>query len=370
MQFVIYGAQGIALGTYRAIKTLYPKREISCFLVTEIGMNDDFLDGMPVVELKDFVYGLSDEEKDDVDVLIATPENVMSEIENALDEVGLHNHVRMTSQRWNMLMSYYFTQSQEFKPLLCAPVGCHKAKLDVYMAKFYKDKPLMSDYIKADWITPVQVGAALTEVRIADVLDCEGDNISEKNVNYSELTALYWIWKHKLIWLTDEKITSADCKSKESEYYGLVHYRRIMELSEDDIYRLVDNDIDAVLPYPMPYQPNIHAHHKRYLMDVDWRAMLTALRELQPEYAERVDEIFGQQYLYNYNIIIAKKKVLKEYCEWLFPILERTEELSVPKGDERADRYIGYMGETLSTLYFMVNKDRLNIVHTGCIFLT
>ena len=52
-----------------------------------------------------------------------------------------------------------------------------------------------------------------------------------------------------------------------------------------------------------------------------------------------------------------------------FPILERVEELSVPIGANRADRYIGYVGETLATLYFMVNKDKLNVAHAGCRFL-
>lgn len=49
-----------------------------------------------------------------------------------------------------------------------------------------------------------------------------------------------------------------------------------------------------------------------------------------------------------------------------FPILMRTEELSVPKGSERRDRYLGYMGETLLTLYFMKNAERLNVVHAEC----
>ena len=69
-------------------------------------------------------------------------------------------------------------------------------------------------------------------------------------------------------------------------------------------------------------------------------------------------------------MILGKKSVLRDYCEWLFPILERVEERSVPKGSERADRYIGYMGETLETLYFMKNRDCLNIVHTDCRMLT
>ena len=140
----------------------------------------------------------------------------------------------------------------------------------------------------------------------------------------------------------------------------------MLVFSNDDLLRLSDNDVDAVLPYPMPYEPNIHAHHERYLKEVDWNALLTALQELQPEYATYFSKVLEQQYLYNYNVILAKKAVLREYCEWLFPILERIEELSVPKGCDRHDRYIGYMGETLETLYFIKNADKLNIVHTGC----
>lgn len=362
MTLAIYGAQGIALGTFRAIKYLYPRCEISCFLVTKAAENPSVLDGLPVTELSKYVEGMSDNQKNDLRVIIATPENVMPEIENNLESSGVYNHVRMTSKRWNELMSHAFAANDEFKPLVCAPVGCVEVKPEVLMAKFYKDKPLKTGYEIPEWIKPIQVGALLTDVRITDLLDSDGDNISEKNVNYSELTALYWMWKHRL---------SDDTSGKDNgQYYGLVHYRRIMELSKDDLKRLADNDIDVVLPYPMPYQPDIHEHHRRYIKEADWNAMLAALRELQPEYAESLDKIFGQQYLYNYNILLAKKNVLKEYCEWLFPILERTEELSEPKGSERSDRYIGYMGENLCTLYFMVNKNRFNIAHAGCLFLT
>lgn len=133
--------------------------------------------------------------------------------------------------------------------------------------------------------------------------------------------------------------------------------------------RLADNEIDVVLPFPMPYEPDIEEHHKRYLADEDWNALLAALGELQPEYASAFPAILKQQYFYNYNIILAKKNVLAKYCRWLFPILERVEQLSKPRGWERQDRYIGYMGETLETLYFMLNKDELNIAHTGCRFL-
>lgn len=360
MNLVIYGAQAIALGAYRAIKTLFPKRQINCFLVSSAGGNASVLDGIPVLEIADYADRLSLVEKDNTEILIATPENVMNEIEKTLEEHGFRCHVRLTSLRWAELMSYYYASLGTYLPLAALPVGFHKPDIHMFMAKFYKDKPLKSAYQAPDWMTSIQVGAALCKERVADVLDCEGENISAKNVNYSELTALYWIWKNPL----HQK--GAD---NEKGYYGLSHYRRILELSEDDLLKLVDNDIDVVLPYPMPYEPDIGEHHKRYLADADWQALCAALAELQPEYAEALPEILRQQYLYNYNIILAKKSVLAKYCSWLFPILERVEQLSTPKGWERQDRYIGYMGETLETLYFMHNRNRLNIVHAGCRFL-
>ncbi len=354
---MIYGAQGIALAAYKAIHNISPSRIVRCFLVTERGANAESLSGLPVLELNVFSGLLSAEERKKIEILIATPENVMPEIERSLDERGFFCHVRLTSERFAALTGYYYADDKRYLPLSALPVGYHKAELRVFMAKFHGDKPLVGSYDIPEWVTPIQVGAVLSEKRVADVTDCDGENISKKNGNYSELTALYWVWKNRL---------QHDEGEGKWEYYGLVHYRRMLEFSRDDVTRLADNDVDVVLPYPMPYEPNIHAHHKRYLKNADWEAMLKAVREVQPEYANVFPDVLEQQYLYNYNIILAKKAVLREYCEWLFPILERTEELSEPKGSDRRDRYIGYMGETLETLYFMKNTDRFNIVHAGC----
>ena len=364
MKLAIFGAQAIALGTYEAIHNLYPVREISCFLVSEQGCNAKQLAGIPVYELKNYAKSLSQEEKQNIEILIATPETVMGEIEKLLEEYGFFCHVRLTSSRFAQLMSFHNVTEgaqMEHLPLAALPVGFHKANMHVYMAKFYKDKPLFSEYRMPEWVTPIQVGASLCSERVANILDCDGEHISVKNVNYSELTALYWMWKNRL---------QHRGKGDGMEYYGLSHYRRILDLSEDDILRLVDNDVDVVLPYPMPYEPTMEAHHKRYLKEEDWNVVLQALQELAPKYAMCLQEVLEQKYLYNYNIIVARTGVLAEYCEWLFPILERVENLSVPKGSQRADRYIGYIGETLETVYFMVNKDRLNIMHAGCRFLT
>jgi len=359
MDLVIFGAQGYALGAYEAIKSLYPKRTIPCFLVSKMGNNAPKLGDIPVREITDFATSISSQEKSNIEVLISTPENVQPEIEETLENHGFKHYKRLDSDRWSELMKRFHIKLGRFLPLSVLPVGYTKPFVRVFMSRSHKDRPLNQMVSLPDYVFPLQAGAECTDVRIADILDNKGENISKKNANYSELTGLYWVWKNKLCVTGNEDAES-------NQYYGLAQYRRMLNFSDDDLLRLSDNDVDAVLPYPMPYEPNIHAHHERYLKDVDWQAVLSVLRELQPEYADAFPEILEQQYLYNYNVILAKKAVFRDYCEWLFPILKQTEELSDPKGCDRADRYIGYIGESLETLYFIKNREKLNIVHTEC----
>ena len=358
-KLVIYGAQGYALGAYKAIKALYPKRQVICFLVTRMGMNASRLGEIPVCEIAGFAGGMKMEEKDANEVLIATPDNVQSDIEETLENYGFKNYRRLDSERWSQLMSMYFTKTGQFTPLSSLPVGFGKPFIRTYMASSSSDRLLKNLIAVPDEIFPVHAGASIDTFALAEIRDNGGENISVKNKNYSELTVLYWMWKNKLC-VTGTEDGEAD------QYFGLAQYRRVLMFSDDDMTRIVDNDVDAILPYPMPYEPDIEVHHKRYLKDEDWDAVLRALEELQPAYADDLPGVLAQQWLYNYNIILAKKGVLREYCEWLFPILERVEEYSVPKGVDRQDRYIGYVAETLETLYFIKNADRLNVFHTGC----
>lgn len=338
-QLVIFGAKSIALGACLAIKKLYPEYEVAGFMVSSLSGNESSLCGLPVREINCY-------EDKNIWILIATPEDIQGSIEGMLKDRGFQNIMCLDSEKESAMMGRYFDSIGKFPPL--------KGKIaEIYMAKFYKDRPLKYDYRIPDWVYPIQVGAGLTEERISGITDDTGDNISVKNVNYCELTALYWIWKNRL--QQDNGVP----------YLGLFHYRRLLNITNEDLLYMEKENVDVVLPYPTVHEPDISEHHGRYLLESDWEAMLQALRELQPEYARKFPEILKQPYLYNYNIIVAKQNILRDYCAWLFPVLERTEELSTPKGWERADRYIGYLGENLLTLYFLYHAEQWNIKHVG-----
>ena len=158
---------------------------------------------------------------------------------------------------------------------------------------------------------PIQVGTE-GKTKLGYLVDNTGDNISVKNANYCELTGLYWIWKN----------TSDD-------YKGLVHYRRYFSnslkaneiLKERYILRALKK-FDVILPF-------------RYTMDkslIDdyceisgFKKDLESVREIilskYPNYLNTYDNTMNNNKIYFYNMIIARKNVFDNYCEWLFSIL-------------------------------------------------
>lgn len=359
MDIIIYGAQSIALSVYNSINVLMPEYSILCFLVTKLDGNPSVLGGIPVYELKEYAQNISQGRKDCIEILIATPENVMQEIEDELHGEGFKWVVRITSLRLAGMVQSAFIKTGKYTPLAVYPVGAHKPDICVFKMVHEMDKRLLKIYDEPEYIVQLQVGAEHAGRKMAVLSDNIGDNISLKNGNYSELTGLYWIWKNIL----NSASYSNVC------YYGLAHYRRMLELTEDDLLRIQDNNIDVIMPFPMPYEPDIEAHHKRYLSKEEWQAVLRAIEELQPEYAAVLDSVLGQSYFYNYNILLAKKNVLDDYCRWLFPLLFKIEEINDYDGSKKQNRYIGYIGETLQTIYFMHNKYELRIAHVGCKFM-
>lgn len=342
----LYGAGMVAVSVYYAVKTLYADCKVIAFLVSDRANNPPEIDGIPVLALDEF-------DRTDLKIVVATPENYHAAITTVLKEKGMNDYICIDSQTEASLMEQYYDKVGDFLSLHSLKAGNRKPAVSVYMSRFHKDQKLEHVHALQDWVHPIQAGAALTAERVASLCDNTGNNISEKNGNYSELTALYWI-----------------AQNASAEYLGLFHYRRVLDIGEKDLLRLKENDIDVLLPYPTIHFPNISEHHRRYLKEADWKAMMTALKELAPEYAAAVPKMFTGKYFYNYNMFLAKEEILKEYCNWLFPILQRTEELSVPAGCERADRYIGYLGENLTTLYFLYHQKDFKIAHTGRLMFT
>ncbi len=200
---------------------------------------------------------------------------------------------------------------------------------------------------------PILVGAIYNyKQEINYQRDDEGINISKKNPNYNELTAIYWAWKNL----------------KNVDAIGLVHYRRYFikrwhfskidnVIDEKDVAKLLSK-YDVILPKKRHYYIEtiyshyFHSHHKEPL-DATRRTII----KLYPSYLSSFDKVMSRRSAHMFNMFIMKKKYFNEYCEWLFDILEYVENLiDITDYSEQEKRVFGYLSEMLMDVWIDKNN--------------
>lgn len=83
-----------------------------------------------------------------------------------------------------------------------------------------------------EYFCPIQVGASLTSARFFPVLDNTGDNISDRNPHFCELTAHYWAWKNlkcDIIGLNHLNPEKPDVPLNKNDAFQKVQKRRVQE---------------------------------------------------------------------------------------------------------------------------------------------
>lgn len=227
--------------------------------------------------------------------------------------------------------------------------------------------------IRNDVLVPIQVGRALSRERLGMAGDDLGENISDKNPRYCELTAQYWAWKN----------------DRTSQYIGFMHYRRFLDF-EPNVARecgphgiVVDHftagfeadfgltsegvrreliGFDMILPDPFELSgmngdhmtvegqyksaPHHFAGHYELVRQV--------LRERSPADLKFFERVSRQSAFYPTNIFIFKRELFQEYCAWLFPILEELDNrIDVAAYTAQEARAIGYIAERLLNVFVL-----------------
>ena len=171
--------------------------------------------------------------------------------------------------------------------------------------------------------------------------DNTGDNISERNAQFCELTGLYWAWKNL-----------------NADYIGLVHYRRhfrgLNKRKNDNLfenvltYKQVRPLLDrykVIVPKKRRYYIETleqHYAHNHFIEELNTAKEI--MLEKYPEYAEAYEKALGRTWGYMFNMMILRKDLLDEYCTWLFNILfEMTDRL------DKKNSGNNYAGRNLSS---------------------
>lgn len=204
---------------------------------------------------------------------------------------------------------------------------------------------------------PIQVNAKKNK-SFLPVTDDIGDNISEKNDRFCELTALYWIWKN----------------DSHSRFIGLCHYRRYFKMqsniqdywksqyNEDklderaiEIPTRIVNSLEngkVILPKALNFgKLSVEKHYEKFHNSKDLEILKEIVLKLYPQYNETWNQVFTGHKLYAFNMFIMNKNEFDKYMDWLFSILFEVEQLVPPKSDLYQNRTFGFMSERLFNVF-------------------
>lgn len=250
----------------------------------------------------------------------------------------------------------------------------HDPKIKIYVA-CHKDSYVPENSL----LFPIQVGCKISNRHIPNMLhDDLGDNISERNRMYCELTAQYWAWKNDGM----------------SDYIGFFHYRRYLNFSGKNLTtdywgNVIYNDIldekvlaelgiesqnmqkiiskyDVIVPASriIPDGKNIYDQYinARGQHKEDLDCALSVLSEKYPEYSLDAKEYMSSNKPYEVNMFIMKRELFESYAEWLFNILFEVERRSELKDYNQYElRVMGFLSERLFGIWFTHNCREKNL---------
>lgn len=198
-------------------------------------------------------------------------------------------------------------------------------------------------------ISAIPKGRVLIGVGTADDLTCfkyrdnTADNITQKNDNYCELTALYWIWKNI-----------------DADYIGFEHYRRFFcrkslfkssVLTQKKILKLLKTH-DVILPKQLRAKPNIYDYYSKEHCKEDLDICLNIINSDYPEFSEAANDVMNSDKLSLFNMFVMPQAYVDEYCKWLFDILFKAErKIDLSDKDAYQRRVFGFLSERLFNVW-------------------
>ena len=253
---------------------------------------------------------------------------------------------------------------------------------------YYKPAPI----IKTEIFEPIQGGRAISNspsragtftkeeidwLKDNMIGDDTGENISELNRYFAEISALYWIYKNT-----------------KTPFVGMFQYRRFLSINNNANYPIIEypsmrfrhlginhlkgfakeflHDLELEKKYILPWfithdviisEPiklNSYEQYKNEHIISDLDKALDIINKKHPHmYDFAIQTLNSQDGFYPTNMFITRREILNNYASWLFSILlplydEIKEDLKTRDTEQKLA--LAYLSERLFTVYFRYHQ--------------
>lgn len=249
--------------------------------------------------------------------------------------------------------------------------------------------------LKDDILTPIHLGRAIATENSKDgkiseedykwmldnmIGDDTGDNISNLNRQFCEMTGIYWAWKNY------DKLGNPD-------YIGFMHYRRHFIFKDENIDHVntdvvlfdeideeylntvnmkPDNIQKLIKGYDIiEYAPLLHPKtvfdqfadlsNPNYNLDFDvWEKSTEILKKSNPDYADAANLYLNQNKHIWFNVFIMKRELFFKYAEWIFKLLfELNKQIDLNLKSVKGKRVLAFIVERFFGIFLTKHSSEL-----------
>jgi len=260
-----------------------------------------------------------------------------------------------------------------------------ESKLKIYVF-YYKNGPVLK---LSPFYQPIMACKSKLNGKTEFQGDDTGENISDKNKYFSELTGIYWVWKN-----TRQNVTGS-ChyrryftakpepflyRMKRLLYFPAGLYKKRFGLIYTKNTKIFDKRIinqketqellqkyDAILPQARKLNYTVETHFKRYHDISDLNLIESIIKEKHPSFIEAFHDVLKEKRLYANNMFILKDEHFQEFMTWWFDLLfefERRTDLAKYTGYQQ--RILGFIAERLLNVWF--KHKQLNCIELPVIY--
>lgn len=227
-----------------------------------------------------------------------------------------------------------------------------RERIELYAAVSHADKQRRIE-VRKNGVIPLQVGAALTGMRLGCQTDDTGENISAENRNFCEITGLYWIWKN----------------TAGQTYAGLIHYRRRLRWDETSVRYMIDRELDAVIILPQFSPQPVNEYFLRFICRHDWQFMKEAVLRYDNTYVDIFERYEQGHFFIPCNMAVFKRSWFDQYCEFAFAVAAEVDNRYKKMQVVRQDRYMGYLFENLLSLFLIRYHREMKVAYSDMEFI-
>lgn len=177
-------------------------------------------------------------------------------------------------------------------------------------------------------------------------------NISDKNANYCELTALFSI-------VNDKNLDFVNV--------GLSHYRRFfynpfLSLFKPNLISVRKLDkilkkFDIVIPYCDTLKKSVFDYYSEKHYQEDLLEIKKILEEKFTDYILPFDDFMSGNKTSHFNMFYASKELITKYANWVFDILfELEKRINLNERDDYQKRVFGFLSERLFNIWILKNN--------------